>query len=304
MNLTRRRRYSLVLSILLVLGFVTAIAGLTVTPADATAVSAPHHCKADGLDQELDLNFSVEIGGAAYVSAAKGPKLTIKATIPSNIVGLAALFGVKSASATGSYTLSIGGVSKAVPFVFPRTDIPQTAKAFTATITTSLPAVTGSLGKKVTYKTLASTSTPVVQLSLTGYNRTKAQARAGDDVGSVDAQCTTTSPNQTIGTATLQKSPTRVAASIARKASTKKVVSNVTLSATSGVVPTGAATATLYRGAKKVASKSVSLSKGRATAVFTGVKKRASAVTWKVVWTYGGNAAVLGSTGSRSVTKK
>lgn len=285
------RRRALSLPVLLCTTL-AVVAAPSLSPSYAAPVASPATCSADGLDGELELDFVMDVTPArVYVGRSVSPKLTVKATIPANVVGLAAFFGVKSASATGTYTVGINGTPTPRSFVFPRTDIPQSATPFTATIVMSLPALTRTTTAAISYQP------GPVELTLTGYNKTKAQAADGDSVGSVDAQCTPDSPNQVIGKVAFVKSPTAVttATSYAREAKKVKAVAKVT--AASGVVPRGTVTSVLYRGQTKIKSRTATLVGGRATVVFTGVKKKG---TYKVVSRYSGSGAHNPSTKART----
>lgn len=276
------RRRALLTSALLTSG---ALIGASATfPAAAGEVRSPATCKSAALEgQTLDLDFTVNITPTtAYVGRTVTPKMVVKATIPGNIVGLAAFFGVKSASATGTFKVGSGGVVSPRPFVFPRTDIPQSATPYTATINLALLPVKRTAIGSVTYKP------GNVDISLTGYNKKKADAAPGDDVGTVDADCTSKAPNQTIGSVTFVKSPTALASSVGYAKAAKKVTAVSRVTARSGVTPYGKVTSVLYKGTTKVRTLVATLSAGKATAVFTGVRAKGS---YKVVSTYSGSPA-------------
>lgn len=281
------RRRALVACVLLTSG--TLVGASLLTPATAAPVTSPVTCKSDALEgQSLDLDFTLNVlPTQAYVGRTVTPKMVVKATIPGNIVGLAAFFGVKSASATGTFNVGVNGTTSPRPFVFPRTDIPQSATPYTATINVGLPAVKRTAVSSVLYKP------GNVAITLTGYNKKKADAAPGDSVGSVDADCTSKSPNQVIGKVAFVKSPTAVAASVAYAGAAKKVTSLAKVTAVSGVVPTGKVTSVLFRGTTKVKTLTATLVGGKATTVFTGVQRKGS---YKVVTTYGGSAAHKAST--------
>lgn len=285
-----RRRVALASAALL------ALAGATsAVPAGAAAVKTPYTCTApDYNDQKFKIDFAVDITPLkVYVGTTKSPKAVVKATIPGNIVGLAAFFGIKSASATGKFSLNTGGTMKASSFTFPRTNIPQQAQSYTAVINVPLPAVSSKVVRTLTYKP------GPIAVTLTGYNKTKENAEPGDNVGSLDAGCTSDTPNQVLRTLAFVKSPTAVAAALTYSKATKRATETVKVNATSGVVPTGSVTATLFRGTSKVAAKTVALSGGKATVAFAGVKAKGS---YKVVTRYNGSAAHNPSTATRSIT--
>jgi hypothetical protein len=292
----RRRRVSV--SVALASLLATAVASWTV-PADATtsaaATKAAYTCESPSLNgNKLDITFTVASSPASiYVGRSATPKLIVNAIIPGNIVGLAAFFGVKSASATGTFSLKANGVTTARPFVFPRTDIPQTAKDFPVRIDVTLAALKAAKVGSVVYKP------GPVAITLTGYNKTKVEAADGDDIGSVDASCAADNPNQAAATIGFVRSPTAIGAPVTYTKATRTAVSAITVIASSGITPYGKVTSVLYRGATRIKSVTKSLVAGKATTAFGGVRKKG---TYKILTTYSGSGAHRPATRTRRFT--
>lgn len=266
-----------------------------VSAAAAAPTKAPYRCEAEALNgNKLDITFTVATTPAnIYVGRTATPKMVVEAIIPGNIVALASFFGVKSASATGNFSVKRGSATTARPFVFPRTDIPQTNKDFPVTINVPLPKLTSKAVGTVIYKP------GPIAITLTGYDKKKADAQAGDEMGSIPASCSAKTPNQTLAKVNFIKSPTATTTAATYAKATKKVTSVSKVAAASGVAPTGKATAVLYRGKTKVRTVTTSLVGGKSTAVFTGIATKGA---YKVVTTYGGSAAHKGSTRTKTFT--
>jgi hypothetical protein len=262
-------------------------------PAASGPVSSPYTCSAEALNgNTLDISFALTTTAPAkiYVGKSHTPTLVVKATIPGNIVFLASVFGVKSASATGTVTVKINGVASSRQLLFPRTDIPQSAQAFPVTINVGLPKLSPTAVGSVTYKP------GPVALTLEGYNKTVAAAAAGDSVGTIAAECTSKAPNQVIDTVSFVRSATRIAGKLTSVPG-KKVRATATVTATSGIVPVGTMTAKVFRGKKLLATRKATLAKGAVAAVFPKPAKKGR---YKVVISYAGSKAHLASSTAKT----
>jgi hypothetical protein len=284
-----------VLPIFVVGAAVAASSLIAVESASAGPISAPYTCGAKALNgTKLKIKFNLDTTAPSrmYVGQSTSPTLIVKATIPRNVVGLAAFFGVKSASAIGTFGVVINGTLRKRPLVFPRTDIPQTPTDFPVTIMVPLPAATRSTVGVVTYKP------GPVAVTLYGYkNKT---ADGGASFGNVTASCTSDAPKKVIDSIAFVKSATAVSTTAAYSKVTKKLSETATVTAASGSVPAGFVTATLYKGQSKVASKKIALINGVASAAFGALKPG----SYKLVTTYAGTKALKASSKVNTFTIK
>ncbi|MCW2786339.1 MAG: Adhesin-like protein [Marmoricola sp.] len=278
-----------------VLGVALAVVGIS-GPAGAGPVSSPYTCSSPSLNGQalkLDLNLDTTAPATLYVGRSVTPTLVIKAKIPGSIVALASLFGVKSASATGTYTIGINGTATKLALTFPRTDIPQSSTDFPVTLHLPMPKLTATAPGKVVF-----TPGPVA-LTLTGYNRTAETATSGDSVGSVDAACTSDTPKQKIDTVSYAKAPTTTTDVASYAKATKKLAAHVTVTSKTGAVPAGSVTLVLSRNGAQVRTATLTLVNGAASHTFSGIGRAGS---YELVTRYGGSHTLRGSSTSKSFT--
>jgi hypothetical protein len=124
----------------------------------------------------------------------------------------------------------------------------------------------------------------------------------GTDTTTLKPNCTApTDGTQNLGTIKVSKDSTTTTAGATYSAAKKAATGTAKVKSHFGLTATGKVTFVLKKGTTKVASQTKSLSKGAAKAVFSGVKK---AGKYSITATYGGNAALKGSSGKASFTVK
>jgi hypothetical protein len=265
------------------------------SPAVAASLNTTYNCSSpdynSGSTQAISFTESIS-PATVYIGKSASPALVVKATIPSSLATLITLFGIKSASATGTFPVVINGAAKSLPFTYPRTDLPGGGSAFAVTIKVPLPKLAAPSLSKVTYSSGAN-----VAVALTGYNQTTEHEQSGDSVGSISATCTLSGVSKTIGTITHVKAPTKTKATAAYGKAKKRVTASAKVTASSGALPSGDVTFSLYRNGTKIRTASVSLAGGSASKVFGGVHRPGS---YKVVADYAGAGALRSSSASKS----
>lgn len=264
--------------------------GLVGPGSQAATGYLPYTCTLPVLgDKTFQMDSDTTAPSPFYLGTAMTPKLVTKSQVPADLANLATE-SLDATSVDGTFvsTIKVNGQTRTVTQPVARRSIPaNTSSPVLITATGVLPKLTAAPGATVTYLP------GNIKVTLRFY---KANGSSAGEFKNMP--CTMPASSRTIDTVVYVKSPSTVTPTVTYAAAAKKITAVAKVTAKSKVVPTGKVTAVLFRGTTKLKTLTLTLSGGKVTAGFTGIK----AGTYKVVLTYLGNGVVNRSTATRSIT--
>lgn len=257
------------------------------TAQPASAVPLSFDCNVPILGAQT---FTVDITSTAPAQLPTGstttPDITAAMTIPSGMADtMRSLLGATSMSGTIGSTALVDGVEQVLTLTVPPTPLGSSGSAQMAATGPMAPVTAGAPGTTIP---LAAGDQNVVMNLFDASNQS---------VGQFTIPCTPSSGQDTaLSSIAVVKDGSSTTAKASYSAKRDRATGIATVSSAHGVVaPTGTVKFLLKRGTQKVASLTKALSGGKATAVFTGVRRSGR---YTIVATYPGSNLLNGSRGS------
>lgn len=264
-----------------------ASTALAVTPVGAQTGELSYICHTESAAGDLEFQVTGDTNAPKklYVGKSVTPRLTRATVVEAGTVNLARLAGARSVDGHILSTVTLNGAARQIKGTVPRTDLPASGD-LPVSASGPMPKLTAAKVGSMTYKP------GDIAVTLTFYDQSGDEALAVED-----APCDLESAPTVIDKVAFLKSPTKVAESASYSKAKKKATATARISSTSKVGAVGKVTFKLYRGKKRLKTRTVTVRKGKASTSFPGVRAKGG---YKITARYGGSKALKPSSASRT----